>query len=292
MKVGLQIPRFKWPGGEAEIGPRLRDIARTAEEAGFASLWVMDHLWQIPVFGEQPDPMLECYAHSHHLAAVTERVQLGGMVTGVVYRHPGMLVKTATTLDVLSGGRAYFSLGAAWYEDEARGLGIPWPERSARFEMVEETLRIAKQMWSGEDSAVCGHALPAWGNAGPAAAGLAATPADPGRRQRRAPHLASGRPLCRCLQPAGAPARWRAPETGRSAPPLRAERRDFDTIERTSLNAVPGATGGSSPAELVPWLRSMAAAGIQHAIISLPDVQDLTPLRTIGSEVIPAVADA
>jgi F420-dependent oxidoreductase-like protein len=291
MKVGLQIPRFKWPGGAAELGPRLREIARTAEDAGFASLWVMDHLWQIPVFGEKQDPMLECYAALNHLAAVTERVQLGGMVTGVVYRHPGMLVKSVTTLDVLSGGRAYCSIGAAWYEEEARGLGIPWPERGARFAMVEETLRIAKQMWSGSDAPFSGtHYQLAETLCRPLPLSQPHPPIliggnGEGRTLRLVARYGDACNLL-ALQPDGV--RQKLDVLRRHC---EREGRDFDTIERTSLNAVPGATGGSSPAELVPWLRDMAAAGIQHAIISLPDVQDLTPLRVIGTGVIPAVVE-
>ncbi|HXT36780.1 MAG TPA: LLM class flavin-dependent oxidoreductase, partial [Chloroflexota bacterium] len=149
MRIGLQLPRFTWPGGEHEIGPRLANIARTADDAGFASIWVMDHIFQIAMMGAPEEPMLEGYSTLAYLAAVTKRVKLGTMVTGVVYRHPGILVKTVTTLDVLSGGRAYLGIGAAWNEQEARGLGIPFPPLKERFERLEETLRIAKQMWAG-----------------------------------------------------------------------------------------------------------------------------------------------
>src|SRR5205085_1098194 len=107
MRVGLQIPSFTWPGGAADIGPRLAQIGRTADEAGFASIWVMDHFFQIPVVGQAEEPMLEGYSALSYLAGVTQRARLGTLVTGVVYRYPGILVKTVTTLDVLSGGRAY-----------------------------------------------------------------------------------------------------------------------------------------------------------------------------------------
>src|SRR3990172_6042348 len=127
MRLGLQIPRFAWPGGPAEIGARLAQIARTAEDAGFYSLWVMDHFFQIGGLGPAEDPMLESYSALSYLAGVTRRPKLGVMVTGAIYRHPGLLVKTVTTLDVLSGGRPYFGIGAGWYEREARGLGVPFP---------------------------------------------------------------------------------------------------------------------------------------------------------------------
>src|SRR5436305_275376 len=112
MKIGLQIPSFTWPGGPSQIAPTLARIGRAAEEAGFASLWVMDHFFQIGMIGKPEEPMLEGYSALSFLASVTERVRLGTLVTGVVYRHPGILVKTATTLDVLSGGRAYLGIGA------------------------------------------------------------------------------------------------------------------------------------------------------------------------------------
>ncbi|MGE5138217.1 MAG: LLM class flavin-dependent oxidoreductase, partial [Rudaea sp.] len=143
MRIGLQIPSFTWPGGEAEIGARLADIARTADEAGFSSIWVMDHFFQIGNVGKVEEPMLEGYSALSYMAAVTRRAKLGTMVTGVVYRHPGILVKTATTLDVLSGGRTYFGIGAAWNEREAHGLGVPFPPVRERFEWLEETLQIA-----------------------------------------------------------------------------------------------------------------------------------------------------
>jgi hypothetical protein len=127
MKIGLQLPNFTWPEGPARIAPRLADIARAAEEAGFYSLWVMDHFFQISMIGPPENDMLEGYTTLGYLAGLTRRVKLGTMVTGVIYRHPGILVKTATTLDVLSGGRAYFGIGAAWNEQESRGLGVPFP---------------------------------------------------------------------------------------------------------------------------------------------------------------------
>src|ERR671933_1045713 len=150
MRIGLQIPRFTWPEGDGGIGPKLAEIGSTADEAGFASLWVMDHFFQIGVIGGPEEPMLEGYSALSYLAGVTERAKLGTLVTGVHYRYPGILVKTVTTLDVLSGGRAYLGIGAGWFEREAKGLGVPFPTVSERFERLEETLQIARQMWSGE----------------------------------------------------------------------------------------------------------------------------------------------
>ncbi|MEV6159287.1 LLM class F420-dependent oxidoreductase [Nonomuraea sp. NPDC052129] len=151
MKLGLTCPRFIWPGGDTAIAKRFAAVARGADEAGLHSLWVMDHFFQIPNFGAVEDPMLEAYGALSYAAALTRRVTLGTLVTGAVYRAPGFLVKQVSTLDALSGGRAVLGIGAGWYEQEARGLGLRFPALAERFERLEETLQIAKQMWSDED---------------------------------------------------------------------------------------------------------------------------------------------
>src|SRR6476469_8072576 len=150
MKVGLQIPSFTWPGGAAEIGPTLGRIARQADDVGFDSIWVMDHFFQIRGVGPAEDPMLEGWTALGFLAAHTSRARLGLMVGGVHYRKPGLWVKAATTLDVLSGGRAWLGIGAAWHQEESEGLGFPVPPLCERFEMLDETLRIAHSMFEGE----------------------------------------------------------------------------------------------------------------------------------------------
>ena len=151
MRVGLQVPSFTWPGGADAMASQLVDIAQTADEGGFASLWVMDHHFQIPNVGPVEHDMLEGWSALSFLAGFTQRVKLGTLVTGVTYRHPGVLVKTATTLDVLSEGRAILGIGAAWFEREHHGLGVPFPSRRERFARLEEALQIAKQMWSDDD---------------------------------------------------------------------------------------------------------------------------------------------
>jgi F420-dependent oxidoreductase-like protein len=152
MRIALQVPSFSWPGGPGQIGPTFRRIAVEAEQAGLAGLWVMDHFFQIRGVGPAEDPMLEGYTALAYAAAVTERIELGTLVTGVTYRHPGVLIKTVTTLDVLSGGRAWLGIGAAWNEQEHLGLGVPYPAVSERFERLEETLQIAGKMWAGDES--------------------------------------------------------------------------------------------------------------------------------------------
>src|SRR5512142_2830222 len=140
MKIGLQIPNFTVPGGPARLAATLADVISAADEAGFYSVWVMDHFFQIGSrdrqtgLGPPEEEMLESYSTLSYFAGLTERVKLGALVTGVVYRFPGILVKTVTTLDVLSGGRAYFGLGAAWNEQESRALGVPFPPPKERLE--------------------------------------------------------------------------------------------------------------------------------------------------------------
>src|SRR5262245_1492607 len=150
MKLGLQISSFTWPGEDAEIGPTLARICRAADDAGFASIWVMDHLFQIRSVGEVEEPMLEGMTALGFMAAHSQRARLGLMVGAAPYRQPGMWLKATTTLDVLSGGRAWFGIGAAWNVEEARSLGIPFPELPDRFRLLEDTLKMARQAWHGE----------------------------------------------------------------------------------------------------------------------------------------------
>jgi F420-dependent oxidoreductase-like protein len=152
MRIGIQFPSFSYGGEAADIGPTFGRLAREADQAGLDSLWVMDHFFQIAMVGAPEEPMLEGWSALAFAAAQTERITLGTLVTGAHYRHPGVLVKTATTLDVLSGGRAWLGIGAGWNEQESRGLGIPFPSTAERFERLEETLQIALQMWASDES--------------------------------------------------------------------------------------------------------------------------------------------
>lgn len=156
MRCGLQVSKFTWAGGPVAIGPTFKRIAKNAEDAGLSSLWVMDHFFQIHQNGPPEMEMLEGYTALAFAAAATERIELGTMVTGVTYRHPGLLAKTVTTLDVLSGGRAWLGIGAAWNEEEHVGLGVPYPVVSERFERLEEALQICRRMFDGDDSRYAG----------------------------------------------------------------------------------------------------------------------------------------
>jgi alkanesulfonate monooxygenase SsuD/methylene tetrahydromethanopterin reductase-like flavin-dependent oxidoreductase (luciferase family) len=150
MKLGVQLNSFDWSGGPERFGRNLADIGRVAEEAGFDRIGVADHLWQHPIMGGPEANEPECYTTLAFLAANTERIRLTAMVSGVHFRHPAVLIKAVSTLDVLSGGRACFGVGSGHYEEETQGLGILFPPQKERFEMLEETVRIALRMWSGE----------------------------------------------------------------------------------------------------------------------------------------------
>ncbi|MEV6290708.1 LLM class F420-dependent oxidoreductase [Streptomyces sp. NPDC051896] len=152
MRVGVHINRFDHPGGGPALGAELAAAGAAAEAAGVSWLSVMDHYFQMEFNGGAEAPMLEAYTTLGYLAAHTSTVRLGALVTGVTYRRPGLLAKIATTLDVLSGGRATLGIGAAWYDREHHGLGVPYPPLAERFERLEETLRICLQMWDPEDN--------------------------------------------------------------------------------------------------------------------------------------------
>jgi F420-dependent oxidoreductase-like protein len=151
MKLALHFPNFSMPGGPAAFAPTLAATARAADEGGFATMTVMDHWFQMKPLGGSAEPMLEAYTTLGFLAAVTERIELGALVTGVTYRYPGLLAKTVATLDVLSGGRAMLGIGAAWYEEEHEAYGVPFPPLGERFERLTEALEVCEQMWSNDD---------------------------------------------------------------------------------------------------------------------------------------------
>jgi F420-dependent oxidoreductase-like protein len=152
MQIGLHVASFTWPDSPTATADTLRRVAAVADDGGFAWLTVMDHYFQMDHYFDAAEPMLEGYTTLGYLAGVTKRIRLGLLVTGVTYRYPGILAKTVTTLDVLSGGRGMLGIGAAWYEREHAGLGVPYPDTSDRFEQLEETLQICHQMWSGDTS--------------------------------------------------------------------------------------------------------------------------------------------
>ncbi len=293
MKVGLQIPRFTWPGGDAAIARTLADIAQTADGVGFASIWVMDHFFQLePMLGRAEEPMLEGYSALSYLAGLTRHVRLGTLVTGVIYRAPALLIKTATNLDVLSGGRATLGIGAAWYDREAAGLGFPFPPLKERFELLEETLQLAHHMWAGRTEPFHGRHLHL---AEPLCRPLPLSQPHPpiligGMGEQKTLRLvAQYADGCNLFARAGDDVlrqkldalRGHCDDLGRP----------YEAIEKTTLATVHLAPGAMSAADVVAQCRALAALGIQHAIFNMPNVHDITPLETFGREIIPAVAE-
>jgi F420-dependent oxidoreductase-like protein len=289
MKIGLQLPNFTWPGGPAHIAGKLADIARVIEDAGFDSLWVMDHFFQISMIGPPEHEMLESYTTLGYLAALTKRVKLGTMATGVIYRYPGILVKTVTTLDVLSSGRAYFSIGAAWNEQEAKGLGTPFPPRGVRFELLEEALQIAKQMWSTDNGPYHGKHNH-----------LERTLCSPQPLSRpHPPILVAGggekKTLRLVAQYADACNLHGDPETVSAKLAILKQHcdalgRDYGSIEKTTLGTVDLQPGKMNADDVIAQCKMLAAIGVQHAIFNMPNVHEIRPLEVFGREIIPAVA--
>ncbi len=292
VKLGLQINSFTWPGGPEQIGPTLARIVRQADDVGFDSIWVMDHFFQIRIVGKTEEPMLEGWTTLGYIAANTTRARLGLMVGGVHYRNPGLWVKAATTLDVLSGGRAWLGIGAAWNEEESRALGFPFPPLGERFEMLEETLQIAHQMWEGElgtEAEFHGRQFHA--------TRLLNSPQSLSRP--RVPIMVGGggekKTLRLVAQYADACNVFGTPEAIARKYAILAEHcaaigRDPDEIERSTLQHIrisAGGGGGQTGAEIVDRFGELADAGAQHVIVSLRDLVDPSRLDLVGRDVIP-----
>ena len=159
MRISVNVTNYSWSGGTARLAEELAAIARAADDAGLDTLWVSDHLIQADPTSVPDSEMLEAYTTLGYLAAQTERIRIGAMVTAVTYRPATLLIKAVTTLDVLSGGRAWLGLGAGYHEDEALAMDLPLPARAERFDRLEETLGLARQMWSGDASPFDGRHL-------------------------------------------------------------------------------------------------------------------------------------
>jgi F420-dependent oxidoreductase-like protein len=294
MRLGLQLPSFTYPGGTPELRGRLTEIAQAAEASGFDSLWVMDHLFQLPAdtgWGGPEEPMLEAYSALGFLAGVTSRVRLGALVGCALFREPGLLVKTASTVDVLSGGRLTFGLGAGWYEREARGLGIAWPERAERFARLEETLRIARQLWSDDRSTFEGRFSTL---AEPIISPQPLSRPHPpimvgGNGERRTLRLvARYADACNFLVLEPDEIRSKLEVLRRHCDDLR---RDASEIEITALDEVDLRPGRMTASDVVARGRAQAAAGVQHLIVNMPEVWDVRHLELIGREVVPALQE-
>ena len=285
MRLGLHIPDFTFPGGPAKLRTDLADIARTAEAAGFDRVSVMDHVWQISFVGPVEHEMLEGYTTLGFLAAHTERINLLTLVTGAVYRPPGLLAKMVSTLDVLSGGRAMLGIGAAWNDEEAAGLGLPFAPVAERFERLEETLQICLQMWSDDESEYAGQHYH-----------LGRTLNSPQPLRRPHPPIVIGgsgerKTLRLVARYAQACNLFPGPDLAHKLDVLRAhcerEGRDYDDIEKTVLfNFDVGPNGKDAP-RIIDELGQLADMGFAVAHGRVANVHELEPLHVLGDVVLP-----
>ena len=284
MKLGLHIADFTYPSGPTGLAYDLTRIAVAAEESGFARVSVMDHVFQIGPVGPIENDMLEAYTTLGYLAARTERVELLAWVTAVSYRDPGLLAKMVTTLDVLSKGRAMLGIGAAWNEEESRGLGLFFPSTKERFERLEETLQICLQMWSDEEGPYTGTHYR-----------LERTMNVPQSLRRPHPPILIGgagekKTLRMVAQYADACNLFDGPELPHKLDVLRRHcddlGRDYTEIEKTVM----GRGYGDDPKDLVAHLEELAELGIQEYHGVMPNVAEIDPIRRVGAEVVPAVA--
>lgn len=271
------------------MGSDLAAIARTADECGFEFVGVMDHLFQIRSIGPPQREMLEAYTTLGYLAACTSRARLLGVVTGVIYRYPGLLAKAVTTLDVLSGGRAWLGIGAAWNEQESRGLGIPFPPIAERIERLEETIQICLQMWRGDESPYTGrhYRLERPLNSPQALTGPHPPIMIGGSGEQKTLKLVARYAQACNLFP--------TPQIPHKLEVLKAhceaEGRDYDEIEKTSMFSFDVGERGEKTGRVLGQLRWLAGMGIQTAIGSVKNVSQLTPLEIMGREVIPTAAE-
>jgi len=289
MRLGLSIADFATPASPACLGPDLARVAVTADQLGFVALSVMDHYFQIRMMGPAELPMLEGYTTLAYLAGQTNRIQLGTLVTGVHYRHPGLLAKIVTTLDVLSGGRAFLGIGAGWNAEESLGLGVPFPPLGERFERLEETLRICLQMWRGDDQPFHGTHYT-----------LERPLNSPESLNRPHPPILIGgsgerKTLRLVARYANACNLFAAPDIGHKLEVLKRycdeDERDYAAIEKTSMYIFDASGGEDAVKAATDTLRSLASIGIQTVYFGVKDVYELKPLEVIARRIMPIAAE-
>jgi len=286
MRLGLHISNFTWPEGAPRLGPVLGDVATAADEAGFDRISVMDHLWQISVLGPPEHEMLEAYTTLGFLAARTRRAKLLTLVTGVVYRDPGLLAKAVTTLDVLSGGRAMLGIGAAWNAEESRGLGLLFPPTAERFERLEEALRICLQMFAGDETAFQGRHYQ-----------LGRLLNSPAPLSRPHPPILIGgggekKTLLLVAKYADSCNLFPGPEMQRKLDVLKQHcetvGRDYDEIEKTVLFNFDLGEKGERVPEIIEDLRRLSGLGFTVAHGGLRNAYDIEQFEIFAKELVPA----
>jgi alkanesulfonate monooxygenase len=288
MELGVHVADFTWPGGASALARDLREVAVSADDLGFGTLSVMDHVWQIRGIGPADHDMLEAYTALGFLAAHTSRIELLAWVTAVVYREPGLLAKAVTTLDVLSSGRAWLGIGAAWNEEESRGLGLPFPSTAERFERLEEALQICVQMWSDDDSPYDGRHYH-----------LARTLNVPQSVRRPHPPILIGgggerKTLRMVAQYADACNLFGSPDVERKLDVLRQHcedvGRDYDEIRKTVMIRLDPGAHGEKVDSLLEQLEQFGKLGVTLVHGVVPNVSAITPLQILAERVIPEAA--
>ena len=310
MKIGLQVPRFNWSGGTDNIGTKLAEIAGAADDAGFDSLWVMDHFYQVGQgYGAPDEPMLEAYTALAYMAAVTRNVRLGTMVTGAFYRHPGVLVKMVTTLDVLSGGRGILGIGAGWYRQESLGMGVPFPRSLGELMgRLEETLQIAHHMWRDDRSTFEGRYYTL---EEPICSPQPISEPHPyiliggGGEEKTLRYVARYGDACNLHLGAHPKLRGYTPHSYENYR-IRKERlrhklevlrmhcesegRDYDEIDKSVLIPLEVSPGMLTLGEVVGMCRELSEMGFNYVVFNMPNDHEITPIEIIGRDVIPTVA--
>jgi F420-dependent oxidoreductase-like protein len=294
VKLGLQIPTYEWASGHDTLGDDLARLVRQAEDAGFATISVADHLLQAPMVAPPESEMLEAYSTLAFVAAHTRTVDLLTIVTGVTLRHPGVLAKTVTTLDVLSGGRAWLGIGAAWFDDEHRAFGVPFPPLGERFERLEEAVQICLQLWRGDEQPFAGrhYRLGRPVNC-PQVLSRPGRPRPPlmigGDGERKTLRL-----VARYADACNFNVQGDAPTAAHKLDVLRrhcdAEDRDYDAIEKTCM--IRYQLDGGDPGLLVERLRALADVGIQRVFGPIRGVDWPRGIDLMHDHVIPALRDA
>jgi len=286
VKIGLHIADFTWPGGPPTLATDLAQVASLADDVGFARISVMDHVWQIGHLGPPEHEMLEAYTTLGFIAAHTKRAELAAWVTAVVYRDPGLLAKIISSLDVVSNGRAMLGIGAAWNEEESRGLGLFFPSMAERFERLEEALQICLQMWSDDDGPYDGKHYH-----------LARTLNSPQPLRKPHPPILIGgsgerKTLRLVAQYAQACNLFAGPEIEHKLEVLRghceAVGRDYDEIEKTVMFPLEIADDASNAGEILDQLAELAKLGVAHVHSRVDGASTLRPLELIGEHIIPA----
>ena len=288
MELGLHICDFTWDGGPPAIAEHLRDIAVTADDAGFTKLSVMDHVWQIEISGPPEHEMLEAYTTLGYLAAHTKHAQLVCWVSSAVYRVPGLLAKCVTTLDVLSQGRACLGIGASWNDAEAVGLGLPFPPLAERFERLEEAVQICLQMWSNSEEPFVGKHHQ-----------LARTLNSPQSLKRPHPPILIGgggerKTLRLVAQYADICNLFPGPDLGHKLDVLRQHcadvGRNYDEIEKTVMAPLDIGADGEKATEVLDRLHGFAELGIQHVHTRFPLAHGVRQIDLFAEKIIPQAA--